>query len=302
MTASQAPALSEYDAFAPYYDAFTAASDYEAWTTQVLALARRSGLRGSTLLDLACGTGKSFVPFATRGFRVTGCDASTAMLAEAARRAPGAALVHADLRRLPTLGRFDLVTCFDDSLNYLLSEDDLAAAFAGIEANLGAAGLAVFDLNSLLAYRTTFAAESVSERDGMVFAWRGSSTADAEPGCAAEALIDVFAPAGDGLYTRVTTRHAQRHFPRERVEALLAAAGLQCMAVHGVLEGCSLVEPADETHQPKLLYTARRREGGDARDDQEDREAGPSDTVHHEARLTQSRLGPALAGPSTPRR
>jgi SAM-dependent methyltransferase len=262
MSADLSP--SGYEVFAPFYDGFAAHSDYEKWTDEVLAMLASHGLRGHALLDLACGTGNSFVPFMSRGFRVTGCDASPSMLAEAALKAPDAELLRCDLRTLPTLGAFDLVTCFDDSLNYLLGEDELAAAFAGIEANLSAGGLAMFDLNSLLAYRTTFAGDSVSERDGTIFAWRGSSTRDAEPGSAAEARIDVFAPAGDGLYSRITTRHAQRHFPRERVEALLAAAGLECISVHGVLEDCSLVEPADEAQQPKVLYTARRRKGGDA--------------------------------------
>src|ERR687895_209049 len=114
MTAPPAVTTSEeYDAFAPYYDAFTAGSDYEAWTRHVLELAHRLGLRGTSLLDLACGTGKSFVPFLRRGFAVTGCDVSPGMLAEARRKAPGAALVRADLRELGSIGRFDLVTCFD---------------------------------------------------------------------------------------------------------------------------------------------------------------------------------------------
>jgi SAM-dependent methyltransferase len=256
---------SEYDAFAPYYDAFTAASDYEAWARETLVLARRHGLRGRRLLDLACGTGKSFLPFLERGFDVTGCDSSTAMLAEAARRAPGVRLVQADIRALPRLGRFDLVTCFDDSLNYLLSEHELAAAFAGIEASLDAGGLALFDLNSLLAYRSTFACDSVGEDDGLVFAWRGASTPDASPGCLAEARVDVFAPAGDERYSRATSRHRQRHFPREAVVALLEDAGLECLGVHGVLADCSLIDPADESRDLKVLYTASRREGGDAR-------------------------------------
>src|SRR5688572_22721185 len=110
----------EYEAFAPFYDAFTAGSNYEKWTDYVLALAERLGLRGRTLLDLACGTGKSFLPFVSRGFEVTGCDVSGAMLAEAARKAPEATLIHADVRDLATVGSFDLVTCIDDSLNYLL--------------------------------------------------------------------------------------------------------------------------------------------------------------------------------------
>src|SRR4051794_30120812 len=78
MTADLNP--SAYDAFAPFYDAFTAASDYERWTEEVLALAARHGLAGSTLLDLACGTGNSFVSFLSRGFEVTACDVSQAML------------------------------------------------------------------------------------------------------------------------------------------------------------------------------------------------------------------------------
>jgi SAM-dependent methyltransferase len=261
-TVGRAP--SEYDVFAPYYDAFTAGSDYEAWTRELLGLAARRGIRGGTLLDLACGTGKSFAGFLERGFRVTGCDASGAMLAEAACRAPATTLVQADLTSLPPLGRFDLVTCFDDSLNYLPDEASLAAAFAGIELNLASAGLALFDLNSLLAYRTTFARDALSERNGIVFAWRGSSAPHATPGCAAVATIEVFAPARDGLYRRVTTHHPQRHFPYERVVELLAGAGLECLSVHGVLEDCSLVEPALETEHMKLLYTARRAKGGDA--------------------------------------
>ena len=262
MTADLSP--SEYDAFAPFYDAFTSASDYEAWTDEVLAVARQHGLRGTSLLDLACGTGKSFEPLMRRGFEVTACDASPGMLAEASLRAPRAKLLHADLRELPVLGSFDLVTCFDDSLNYLAGEGELAAAFAGMALNLRARGLALFDLNTLRAYRTTFAADSVSEHDGVLFAWRGLGDSDAQPGCSAEARIDVFFTREDGAYERVPTRHLQRHFERERVVALLAGAGLECVAVHGVRADVSLDELADEDHHLKVLYVARRAEGGDS--------------------------------------
>jgi SAM-dependent methyltransferase len=263
MVASETCAYAEYDAFAPYYDAFTADSDYEAWTESVLALASRAGVRGGTLLDVACGTGKSFAPFLARGFRVTGVDASAAMLATAARRAPEVALARADMRDLPAFGRFDLVTCFDDSLNHLLDEHDLVAAFRGMAASVARRGLIAFDLNTLLAYRTTFARDAVLERDAIVFALRGSSTPDAEPGCSAEALIDVFAPREDGAHERVTTSLRQRHFPRERVVALLGAVGLECVGVHGVERDCSLTAPADETRHLKVLYTARPTRGGD---------------------------------------
>jgi SAM-dependent methyltransferase len=255
---------SAYDAFAPYYDDFTAASDYEAWTAQVLELAERLGGYGRALLDLACGTGKSFMPFVRRGFEVTGCDSSRAMLAEAARKAPEAKLIRADIRDLTIVGRFDVITCFDDSLNYLLDADDLSAALRSVAANLHRNGLAIFDLNTIRAYRTTFSRDSVSSSGETVFVWRGECGSNAAPGCHAAARLDVFAPREDGLYDRVGTRHEQRHFPREEVLELMRLAGLECVGVHGVLDDGQLVEPADESTQLKVLYIARHAKGGAA--------------------------------------
>jgi SAM-dependent methyltransferase len=262
MTADLNP--SAYDTFAPFYDAFTAASDYENWTKQVLGVAARHGVIGETLLDLACGTGKSFLPFMRRGFRVTACDSSRAMLAEAAVKAPSVELVHCDMRELPQLGSFDLVTCFDDSLNYLLDRGELLRCFRGIAANLAPDGLALFDLNTLRAYRTTFACDSVTEHDGTVFAWRGESTPDVAPGGSAASQIDIFTATGDGLYGRATTRHEQRHFPRDDVVELLRGAGLRCVAVYGARDDGRLVQPADESTQLKVLYIARHAEGGES--------------------------------------
>jgi SAM-dependent methyltransferase len=264
MPASMVSASEEYDAFAPYYDDFTAGSDYEAWTRNVLELTRGLGFGGTTLLDLACGTGKSFVPFLRRGFRVTGCDVSEAMLAEAARKAPDATLVRADLRELGTIARFDVVTCFDDSLNYLQSERDLALALRAIASNLAPGGVALFDLNTLQAYRTTFARDSVIDRDGTIFVWRGESTADAARGSTAAATIDIFSPRDGALYERIRTRHLQRHFGPECVTKLLAGAGLDCLGVHGACADGGLEAELDETRHLKALYVARPSKGGDA--------------------------------------
>jgi SAM-dependent methyltransferase len=252
-----------YETFARHYDAFTAGSDYELWTTHVLELARGYGLSGRHVLDVACGTGKSLVPFLERGFDVTATDVSPAMLAEAARKAPGVPLVEADVRALPPLGEFDLVTCFDDSLNHLLDEDDLEAAFGSLARSLAPTGLLLFDVNSLLAYRTTFAADSVSEHDGTIFVWRGEASPDAPPACLATARIDVLARDDGESYGRQTVTFEQRHFPPHRVTALLARAGLECLGVHGVLADGSHVPEADETTQLKVMYAARLAKGGD---------------------------------------
>jgi hypothetical protein len=57
------------------YDAFAPESDYEAWGRETLAHARRHGLRGDRLLDLACGTGMSFMPFLAAAEATCTCSA-----------------------------------------------------------------------------------------------------------------------------------------------------------------------------------------------------------------------------------
>jgi SAM-dependent methyltransferase len=252
-----------YEALAPHYDNFVAASDYEAFVSQLEPVLLEHGLRGRSLLDLACGTGNSFLPFLRRGYRVTGCDISPAMLARARAKGPEAGLFAADVRALRAVGDFALVTCLDDSLNYLLEPDDLAAAFRSAAANLAPGGLFAFDLNTLLAYRTTFAAESISAGDGLVFLWKGDSSPDAAPGCLASATLEAFSLADGGLYERTESRHLQRHHPRDRVRAALEDAGLELVAGHGLRDDGSLAPVPDEHALLKTVYLARRIEGTD---------------------------------------
>ena len=114
-----APLLATPTSAAPAYDILTADYRHDRWLAVLEALAREHGLSGHALLDVACGTGKSFLPLLARGYRVVGCDISPAMLALAAEKAPEVQLVQADMRTLGRLGAFDLVTCLDDALNYL---------------------------------------------------------------------------------------------------------------------------------------------------------------------------------------
>jgi SAM-dependent methyltransferase len=257
MMPATAPSVAEtYDAFAPLYDRFTAASNYEAVARSLDPLL--CGLDRS-MLDLACGTGNSYIPFLRRGYAVTGCDVSRAMIALARSKTPDANLFVADMRRLGRVGRFGLVTCLDDSLNYLHRPADLGAAFASITRNLAPDGLAVFDLNTLLAYRTTFASETRSAADEVEFTWRGLSSPGCGPGCLAEAVIEAELEAG-GV---VVTRHVQRHYRPSDVLGLLASAGLECRGLWGLVEDGSLVPALDESTHLKAVYLVghRDREG-----------------------------------------
>ena len=251
-------ARTAYDAFAPHYDAFTAHHDYETWTTTLERLARAHGLRGSRLLDVACGTGKSFLPFLDRGYEVTACDISPRMVALAAAKAGDRArlAVH-DMRALPRLGDFDLVCCLDDSVNYALGADELEATFAGFARNLAPGGVVVFDANSLLAYRTFFASMTVLPSDDRVLVWEGHAGADVAAGAQAQATLEALERGPDGSWRRERSTHHQRHHPRATVESALRRAGLRAVAVHGMRLDGSTTDDFDELGNSKAVYIAR---------------------------------------------
>src|SRR3712207_4689181 len=105
-------ALGTYETFAPFYDAFTRDYPYDGWLGDLEGWARECGLTGRRLLDVACGTGNSFMPLLARGYEVTACDLSPSMAARAKAKAGDRAQVTvADMRALPWRARFDLVTC-----------------------------------------------------------------------------------------------------------------------------------------------------------------------------------------------
>ncbi len=248
-----------YEAIAPVYDDFTAHHDYELWLGGLLPELRRLRLRGERLLDVACGTGKSFIPMLERGWKVTACDISAQMVELArAKVGPEVALSVADMRELPTFGEFDLVWCLDDAVNYLLSVDELEQALGGMRRNLGPEGLLMFDVNALDAYRTFFAEEVVVERDGRRLVWKGRSTADVGPGSISEASFEVLPPAGEGDEPLIEPEmHRQRHFPEAEVLAALERTGFECLEVYGHGEDAVLHQPLrDETHS-KAVYIAR---------------------------------------------
>jgi SAM-dependent methyltransferase len=247
-----------YQAIAPVYDDFTAHHDYELWLGNLLPELERLGLKGNRLLDVACGTGKSFMPMLKRGWEVTASDISPAMV-ELARAKVGEAadLSVADMRDLPDFGQFDLVWCLDDAINYLLDGEELERALSGMRRNLGPGGLLMFDVNALVAYRTFFAEEVVVERDGRRLVWKGRSTSDFRPGDITEASFEVW-PLADGDSPLIEPEmHRQRHFPETEVLARMEAAGLECLEVFGHGEDAVLKQPFDDDAHHKAVYIAR---------------------------------------------
>ncbi|HEU4943671.1 MAG TPA: class I SAM-dependent methyltransferase [Solirubrobacterales bacterium] len=245
-----------YEAIAPVYDEFTSHHDYEMWMGNLLPQLERHGLSGNRLLDVGCGTGRSFVSMLDKGWEATACDISPSML-ELARAKAGdrAQLSVADMRELPLFGEFDLVWSLDDAVNYMLDAGELESALSGLRANLAPDGLLMFDLNTLHTFRTFFAESEVTERGGRRYVWAGQTAADAPAHCIGEARLEVTeADGGAAIETHV---HRQRHHPEADVLEILSTVGLECLEVFGHDHEAVLEQPVDELRHTKMVFIAR---------------------------------------------
>lgn len=244
------PAHSAYESFASIYNDFNALNDYEMWVGRsLLPELRKQGLReGGKALDVACGTGRAFDPLMRRGWQIVGCDLSPAMLKVAAREGGDAVDLHvADMRELPRFGDFDLVLALNDSVNYLLGDDDLVAALAGMQANLGEGGLLVFDVNSRSTYSNGITEVREVDHNGSRWTWTGRG--EVSP-YVYEAEI-----AGDRLPEPI--RHLERFRSEREVTAAMLAAGLRRLAVYGMSEADGevvLSAPPEEDRDYKLVF------------------------------------------------
>jgi ubiquinone/menaquinone biosynthesis C-methylase UbiE len=99
--------------------------------------------RGASILDVGCGTGEPILRFLVeRQFRVTGVDASAAMIAIAAGRFPEARLVAGDMRELALDETFDAAIMWHSLFH--LRHDDQRTMFATLARLLNPGGVLMF--------------------------------------------------------------------------------------------------------------------------------------------------------------
>ncbi len=99
---------------------------------------QHSQIEAKTLLNMGCGGGHNDWTL-KKHFRLTGVDVSEDMLALARRRNPEVTYLPGDMRTLRLGETFDAVVVFD-SIDYMLTEDDLRAAFETVFLHLKPGG------------------------------------------------------------------------------------------------------------------------------------------------------------------
>ncbi len=129
--------------------------------------------RGARVLDLCCGSGHVTKELAARGYQVTGVDNSARLIDLARHELPGIDFRVQDARDLMLEGSYGAVLSTFDSLNHILSLNELKNVFAGVGRILQPGGLFVFDMNLAEAYSADLREWSVNVSETSVGLVRG---------------------------------------------------------------------------------------------------------------------------------
>lgn len=209
------------------------------------------------VLDVACGEGSFAVEFAKQGYRVAGIDQSQQMI-ELARQRAIAANVNVDffvedMRALSFKAQFDLVTCWFDSLNYMLTVKDLHEAFKNAYDALRPGGFYMFDMNTIYGLAVSWMTEQTTiHNEADDFIEIHQQEFDYE-NLIATMHITIFKEA-QGSWQRIEESHHERGYPIADIQFLLNQIGFEITGMYDNLAKRTEVQ----TTSPRVWFINRK--------------------------------------------
>jgi SAM-dependent methyltransferase len=249
--------MSIYCEFALFY----AKGPYSEFSRTVVELLpqvlERFGAKPKTVLDLACGEGTFAVIMAQRGYEVTGVDLSPEMLRFAGEKAKEAEVevrfIQQDMRDLKLNERFDLVTCWYDSLNYLLEYEELVRTFANIAQVLNPGGLFIFDINTIYGLAVNWQRHPAYVQQDTSEPFEVHQPSYDYDRNLATMRITGFVREGEN-WRRINEEHRERGYTLEEIREALKHTSLEELACWGSLREMS--EPKPDSG--RVWFVARR--------------------------------------------
>lgn len=129
---------------AEFYDTLYHFKDYAAAVEKLRMLIQQACPHASSLLDVACGTGKH-VEYLRNYYSVEGLDLNAELLALARQRCPGITFHQGDMTNFRLGHTFDVVTCLFSSIGYVKTLDNLGKAVANMAHHLTPGGMLVVE-------------------------------------------------------------------------------------------------------------------------------------------------------------
>lgn len=237
--------MEAYSDFAEVYDNFMEDTPYPLWCQRITECIQKYGIskpaaagaasrdalesERNLVLDLGCGTGTMSILLAKMGYDVIGVDNSSAMLNVAIEKSKREGLdilfLMQDMRMLELYSTAGTIISVCDSLNYLLTEEDVLSVFSLVNNYLYPGGLFLFDFNTVYKYSEIIGDTTIAEnREGCSFIWENYYNPEEEMN---EYDLTLFIEIEEELYHKVEETHYQRGYTLETMRMLAERAGLQ---------------------------------------------------------------------------
>lgn len=249
-----------YQRYAGIYDR-TGQDRFGATLARVaLEYLTRRGARFSSAIDLATGTGAAAMELATAGIAMTGYDRSWTMIREARRKTANfSGSIEwriGSMEHFVSSHRVDLVTCFYDSINYLLEPSALSACFTAVAGALVPGGWFVFDVNTIGRFETDWnrTTQVAYEDDDLLCLFR--STYDPETRLS-PLLLTVFErdSTNRAVWRRWDEEHIERGYPLAETTTLLTNAGFALEAIEAFNETIMDIQgPANDSSERAIFF------------------------------------------------
>lgn len=246
-----------YKSFASVYDTFMDEEDHEHLADQIQSLITRYGIskpvqdrtgtsesidvllaaEKNLVVDLGCGTGKLTEILADRGYDVMGIDLSEEMLSVAIERRDrlGHKTMYLcqDMRSFELYGTAGTFISVGDSVNYLLTKEDLGKLFERVRLFLFPRGIFVFDFKTNHFFRDVIGDRTIAEdREDCSFIW--NNWYDRKTGINEYDLSlfirDDEEGTGDNQFHKFEEVHRQRGYTLRQMREIAESAGLKFVA------------------------------------------------------------------------
>lgn len=133
-----------------------------------------TGLRPpAEILDIACGSGRHSIPFAKRGFKVTGIDITESYLKLAENFADSSGVninfIKSDMLHFARKDAFDLIFVLYSSFGFFAGQNDESIFLDNMFNSLNRNGQLILDLRNREYVQENFIAESIMNINGTVY-------------------------------------------------------------------------------------------------------------------------------------
>ena len=241
--------MDSYTSFSYVYDTFMDQEPYEEWADRVCEYLEKYGLprtagadvqntgpvnEENIVVDLGCGTGKLTEILADRGYDVMGIDLSEEMLGMALERRDK--LHHRtlylcqDMREFELFGTAGTFVSVGDSVNYLLTDEDMDKLFRRVNTFLFPRGIFIFDFKTLHLYRDVIGDSTIAEdREECSFIWENWFDGETNINEYDLTLFIKDKDSGDkddNVFRKFQEIHRQRGYTLEEMKSFAENAGL----------------------------------------------------------------------------